>query len=77
MSEKDEFDTKDTTASVSESENPVIPSPTPKRTRPRTNSDWWPDQLDLSVLRAHSPRSIRWARTSVTRRSSRSSTSKR
>ena len=41
----------------SESENPVIPSPTPKRTRPRTNRDWWPDQLELSILRAHSPRS--------------------
>ena len=41
----------------SESENPVIPSPTPKRTRPRTNRDWWPDQMDLSILRAHSPRS--------------------
>jgi len=41
----------------SESENPAIPSPTPKRTRPRTNKDWWPDQLDLSVLRAHSPQS--------------------
>src|SRR5918996_2412639 len=26
----------------SESESPVIPSPTPKRTRPRTNKDWWP-----------------------------------
>jgi len=40
----------------SESENPVIPSPTPKATRPRTNRDWWPDQLDLSILHQHSPR---------------------
>ncbi|MGJ5756487.1 catalase-peroxidase [Streptomyces puniciscabiei] len=42
----------------SESENPVIPSPTPTPTRrPRTNRDWWPDQLDLQVLHQHSPRS--------------------
>jgi catalase-peroxidase len=34
----------------SESESPAIPSPTPKTTRPRTNQDWWPNQLDLSVL---------------------------
>ncbi|HEV8626051.1 MAG TPA: catalase/peroxidase HPI, partial [Acidimicrobiia bacterium] len=34
----------------SESENPAIPSPSPKPSRPRTNKDWWPTQLDLSVL---------------------------
>jgi catalase-peroxidase len=46
----------DDTQSVSESENPEIPSPTPKTaTRPRSNRDWWPDQLDLSVLHQHSP----------------------
>jgi catalase-peroxidase len=39
----------------SESENPVIPSPKPKGTRPRTNRDWWPNQLDLQVLHQHSP----------------------
>jgi catalase-peroxidase len=38
------------TESVSESENPAIPSPTPKATRPRTNRDWWPNQPDLQVL---------------------------
>ncbi|HYS69533.1 MAG TPA: catalase/peroxidase HPI [Gemmatimonadaceae bacterium] len=42
------------TTSISESENPVIPSPAPKRGRPATNKDWWPNQLDLSVLHAHS-----------------------
>ena len=41
----------------SESENPVIPAPTPKPDRPHTNRDWWPNQLDLSVLRQHSPQS--------------------
>jgi catalase-peroxidase len=41
----------------SESENPVIPSPTPTPTRPRTNQDWWPNQLNLQPLQQHSPRS--------------------
>src|ERR671917_942064 len=45
---------KEHTRSVSESENPVIPSPTPKTIRPRTNKDWWPNQLNLSVLHHHS-----------------------
>ncbi len=48
---------KDNTASTSESENPVIPAPEPKSTRPRTNRDWWPNQIDLSVLHQHSPHS--------------------
>ena len=43
------------TESISESENPAIPSATPKAIRPRTNRDWWPNQLDLQVLRQHSP----------------------
>jgi catalase-peroxidase len=42
------------TQSVSESENPAIPSPTPQAHRPQTNRDWWPNQLDLSVLHQHS-----------------------
>ena len=50
-------DNKDATESVSESENPAIPAPTVKATRPRTNRDWWPNQIDLSVLHQHSPRS--------------------
>ncbi len=41
----------------SESENPAIPSPTPKGHRPRTIQDWWPNQLNLQVLHQHSPRS--------------------
>ena len=40
---------------MSESENPVIDSPEPKQGRPHTNQDWWPNQLDLSVLHQHSP----------------------
>jgi len=43
------------TESVSESENPAIPSPTPEVHRPRTNHDWWPNRLDVSVLHRHSP----------------------
>ncbi|WP_310964500.1 catalase/peroxidase HPI [Nocardioides terrisoli] len=41
----------------SESENPVIASPEPKRRRPSSNRDWWPNQLPLQVLRQHSERS--------------------
>ena len=41
---------------MSESENPAIPSPTPKPSRPKTNQDWWPNQLNLQVLHQHSPR---------------------
>ncbi|WP_407952098.1 catalase/peroxidase HPI [Plantactinospora sonchi] len=40
----------------SESENPAIPAPTAKRGRPRSNQDWWPNQLNLQVLHQHSPR---------------------
>lgn len=42
------------TAQGSESENPAIDSPEPKVGRPHTNQDWWPHQVDLSVLHAHS-----------------------
>jgi catalase-peroxidase len=38
---------------VSESENPVVEAPTVKATRPNSNQDWWPNQVDLSVLRKH------------------------
>jgi catalase-peroxidase len=44
------------TESNSETENPVIPSPKAKEGRPHTNQDWWPNQLDLSVLHQHSER---------------------
>ncbi|MDV3220188.1 catalase/peroxidase HPI [Intrasporangium sp.] len=39
----------------SESENPVIEAPTPAPNRPRTNQDWWPNQLNLQVLHQHNP----------------------
>ncbi len=38
---------------MSESENPVVEAPTVKATRPNSNQDWWPNQVDLSVLRKH------------------------
>jgi catalase-peroxidase len=41
----------------SESENPVIPSPTPTAHRPMTNRDWWPNQPNLQPLRQPSSRS--------------------
>jgi catalase-peroxidase len=55
VSEQEEIE-KSATRSNSESENPAVPSPTPAAHRPRTNRDWWPNQLDLSVLHQHSPR---------------------
>ncbi|MGY4650875.1 catalase-peroxidase [Mycobacterium sp. URHB0021] len=42
------------TASNSESENPAIKSPEPKAHRPLTNQDWWPDQINVSLLHTHS-----------------------
>ncbi|MEV6850134.1 catalase-peroxidase, partial [Actinoplanes sp. NPDC051411] len=51
-------DDKDVTATPSESENPAIKAPTAKTGgRPHTNRDWWPNQLDLSVLHRHSSKS--------------------
>jgi catalase-peroxidase len=41
---------------MSESENPAIDAPEPESHRPHTNKDWWPNQLDLSVLHQHSPK---------------------
>ncbi len=43
------------TAEGSESENPALDAPEPHPHRPRSNKDWWPNQLDLSVLHAHAP----------------------
>ena len=47
---------KASTESTSESENPAIDAPEPATDRrPHSNQDWWPDQLDLSVLHQHGP----------------------
>ena len=40
---------------MSESENPVISAPEPKAHAPLRNQDWWPNQVDLSVLKKHAP----------------------
>ena len=45
------------TAEGSESENPALDSPQPHGHRPHSNRDWWPNQLDLSVLRQHGDKS--------------------
>jgi catalase-peroxidase len=45
--------TENTSTHGSESENPVIDAPEPTAHRPRTNQDWWPNQLDLKVLHQH------------------------
>ena len=46
-------DTTGVTDNGSDSESPALSSPTPTTSTPRTNKDWWPNQLDLSVLHAH------------------------
>ncbi len=57
MTEPQDQVDKAQTQSTSESENPAIDSPKPKTGgRPRSNQDWWPNQLDLSVLHQHNPR---------------------
>ncbi|MGH9042479.1 MAG: catalase/peroxidase HPI [Acidimicrobiia bacterium] len=47
--------------SGSESENPAIDAPEPKPQRPRTNQDWWPNQLNLQVLQANANKSTPWS----------------
>jgi catalase-peroxidase len=46
-------ETPDTAGQGSESENPAIDPPTPTTSRPRTVQDWWPNQLDLQILKKH------------------------
>ncbi|MDT5206838.1 MAG: catalase-peroxidase, partial [Mycobacterium sp.] len=43
----------DTAHKGSESENPAIDTPKPKGEAPRTNQDWWPNQVDVSLLHPH------------------------
>jgi catalase-peroxidase len=50
-----DVDTRATNGRGSESENPAIAAPTPKPHRPKTIQDWWPNQINLSVLHAHTP----------------------
>ncbi|WP_183100048.1 catalase/peroxidase HPI [Nocardioides pelophilus] len=45
------------TDSGSESENPALDAPEPKASRPHSNQDWWPNQVDLRVLHQHAPAS--------------------
>ncbi len=46
-------ETEGVTETGSDSENPAIPTPTVKATAPRSNRDWWPNQLNLQVLEQH------------------------
>ncbi|MCW2858034.1 MAG: katG [Marmoricola sp.] len=39
---------------MSDSENPALDAPTATSATPRTNQDWWPNALDLTVLHPHS-----------------------
>ncbi|MFL6105369.1 MAG: catalase-peroxidase, partial [Marmoricola sp.] len=41
---------------MSESENPALDAPTSASPAPRTNKDWWPNALDLTVLHPHNPK---------------------
>jgi len=39
----------------SNSENPAIDAPEPKQLRPNSIRDWWPNQIDVTVLNKHRP----------------------
>ncbi|ULE32323.1 catalase/peroxidase HPI [Mycobacterium sp. IDR2000157661] len=53
---KPPYPEESTHSSGSESENPAIRTPEPKGRRPLTNQDWWPDQINVSVLQTHKNR---------------------